>query len=752
LEEEQMKSTKAKQTLATTAMIIVAVLMLQGCSGGGSSKSASKAVANATITGKVSITGTDDCSGVAVVAERVESGVTRTVANMLAGAKSGKKVAKALAADAEGIYTTETNGECEFSLKVPANTYSVYALKNDTVESQPKRVTAGASASVTVDFELVATGSVGGTAVLGANHGSDVVVVYLDGTSFAAYADNDGEYTISNVPVGDYTVIFSRAGVKYGPTPSVTVTAGETASVTTVSFLCVINTDCDDSNASTADVCTDPATVSSDCTYSNIECASAADPVCDDSNPDTEDTCVNPSTAEAYCQNALLVPGGAEISADTTWTKTMSPITITGQIHITEGVALTIDPGVTVQFKYPASYVDGFASPYLAGIMVDGELYAEGTEAEPITFTLTPGSADTFGAGFWGGIYFTEYSSGGSLQHVNMEYPSYAIQIGSTYNPPTISDVKITHAGYPEGSWGQSADRINGAALRKPFTSGGSIFGGVITADNVQNDFTITNVSVSFEKGTSGEFNGIVLVNLSYGATELDNITVSNAPDNAVYIYYSSNITINGMTVSNTTYNNGIYISESNTIDCTDCSVADSMYGYNTYIDWTDNVTFTNCTNNNGSSGGLWIGYMTGSLTNCDMSFNQGPGLYAGNSIITIDNSRISDNCGYGVSVSGYANDPMFTVDITDSNITNNTDYGVYGGDSYALVSLTGIYLAGNNGEVTGTPDMSTAMYNSDSTIPQYNDVDSVTSPQSDLLPGPPTVAGTSPTCGGYLP
>jgi hypothetical protein len=74
------------------------------------------------------------------------------------------------------------------------------------------------------------------------------------------------------------------------------------------------------------------------------------------------------------------------IAADTTWAHTNSPITVTGDVTVQNGVTLTIEPGVRVQFNAGT------------GLTVDGRLLAEGQQTNHILFARTPGAAA------WGGV------------------------------------------------------------------------------------------------------------------------------------------------------------------------------------------------------------------------------------------------------------------------------------------------------------------------------------------------------------
>jgi parallel beta-helix repeat protein len=66
------------------------------------------------------------------------------------------------------------------------------------------------------------------------------------------------------------------------------------------------------------------------------------------------------------------------IGQDTTWTKAGSPYTITGKTLVSNGVTLTIEPGVTVNMNY-----DSNSQIYL---QINGTLIARGTENEKIFF------------------------------------------------------------------------------------------------------------------------------------------------------------------------------------------------------------------------------------------------------------------------------------------------------------------------------------------------------------------------------
>ena len=85
--------------------------------------------------------------------------------------------------------------------------------------------------------------------------------------------------------------------------------------------------------------------------------------------------------------------GSGIIDSDTNWTKANSPYIVVSNVLVSEGVTLTIEPGVEVRFNSAK------------GIQIDDELIARGTEAEPVVFTSNKPSP---GTGDWVNILFTD--------------------------------------------------------------------------------------------------------------------------------------------------------------------------------------------------------------------------------------------------------------------------------------------------------------------------------------------------------
>jgi len=67
---------------------------------------------------------------------------------------------------------------------------------------------------------------------------------------------------------------------------------------------CSVDSDCDDSNINTEDICNNAGTVDSFCTNDPITCFNDAD--CDDTNALTLDECLNPGTVSSICENTPI--------------------------------------------------------------------------------------------------------------------------------------------------------------------------------------------------------------------------------------------------------------------------------------------------------------------------------------------------------------------------------------------------------------------------------------------------------------
>lgn len=115
---------------------------------------------------------------------------------------------------------------------------------------------------------------------------------------------------------------------------------------------------------------------------------------------------------------------GGAIDTDTNWTLSNSPYRVIQSIKIREGVTLTIEPGVRIEFTQGVN-------DNQFNLTVDGQLIAQGTEEKRIVFTsslLEPQAGD------WNYILFSDtadgavydnndtYHSGSILEYVTIEF------------------------------------------------------------------------------------------------------------------------------------------------------------------------------------------------------------------------------------------------------------------------------------------------------------------------------------------
>jgi hypothetical protein len=260
-----------------------------------------------------------------------------------------------------------------------------------------------------------------------------------------------------------------------------------------------------------------------------------------------------------------------------------------------------------------------------------------------------------------------------------------------------------------------------------------SIFGSVVYVAYAT-DFSMSDVSVSFNEASQGSFYGIVLNNMM----DTGNHSLQN-----IYIYSVNNLSINGLTISDTRNNNGLYVGTADNISCTNCSVTNSSNYANVSLEYVTNSTFVNCEFNYACYDGAYINNSSGlTFTNCDFSFNgSGDGIASYNSSFDITNSRIQQNSSDGLYAYDYSGSSI--VNVSNTNFIKNAYEGIYN-DGIGTLDLTGVYLEGNYGTAPGTVDTTL-----DLTSTQKYNVSSVASPASTPVSGTPNGPGAMPNCGG---
>jgi hypothetical protein len=209
--------------MKVAAVMAAAGLVLAACGDGAGDGDETEMGA---ITGRASFSGGDSNAGIIVTIEKVEGQRTASLVQQEAGR----------AVTSQGTKTT-TDGDGNFTFeKVPAGNYTVYASSRDSREKAiAQDVAVAAGRAVTVEgLELTPVGHLSGTVTVdGKTTGNLGTLVFIAGTSYAAWTDDAGAFTISDVPAtSGYSVVVSRDGVS-GVWKSADVVKGETTAIGT---------------------------------------------------------------------------------------------------------------------------------------------------------------------------------------------------------------------------------------------------------------------------------------------------------------------------------------------------------------------------------------------------------------------------------------------------------------------------------------------------------------------------------------
>ncbi len=188
------------------------------------------------ITGVVTIAGMEDTSGVLVTAEPVISGKTVAVYRKLG---LEEETADAETKSLKSSYTAFSGSDGTYTLiDLPEGTYTVSAQKDNTLGAVETDIVVTTKEVTQVDIELTATGSIEGNVTLeGATEDPPThfgTIVYIDGTSYMAVTDGNGDFTMSDVPVSTsphYTLVFYHAGFTSDQFTGVQVTTGTTTDI-----------------------------------------------------------------------------------------------------------------------------------------------------------------------------------------------------------------------------------------------------------------------------------------------------------------------------------------------------------------------------------------------------------------------------------------------------------------------------------------------------------------------------------------
>jgi putative cofactor-binding repeat protein len=375
---------------------------------------------------------------------------------------------------------------------------------------------------------------------------------------------------------------------------------------------------------------------------------------------------------------AADTPVSGFIESDTTWTLAESPYLVTGNALVSEGVSLTIEPGVVIKFD------SGFS------LQIDGELVARGTESQLITFTSNQPSP---APGDWGYILFSDtstdatydvdgnYTSGSVLEYCVVDFAgglsvnnNGALRLDNAH--PSINHCTIQNsAALGIIAWNLSGV-LNIANSTIQFNSGRGILTKGVTYSVGGGYRTDPGGTVTIAGNTiSGNLEGGINCYPELG-TITNNSIIGNSADTGGGIYSRGWVTISKNIIRENSSlswgkGGGIFTSGgasiNNNIIASNYSVLDGggIYTYSASI--TDNIIIDNLAARQG--GGIWIIYDT-AITGNTIRRNSAPNssaLYYWDGSLDLKNNTIIDNITTGPA-------PTYTVWISQHPIFNNNN------------------------------------------------------------------------------
>lgn len=200
--------------------------LLSGCSGGGGGDSGSlgNPTANAAVGLKGLITGVENPAGVTITLVPSQSTLPVFPPQAAIRAQQGPSL------------TTRTDSTGAFTLPdVAPGTYNLIARDDNGSAALVQNINIVAGIT-TVSVTLTPTGTISGEIVVPTGFQKAGLVAYVAGTSFVSFTDDNGRFTLTGVPIGNWAVTFYYPGIIRQTGNSVAVSAGAntTLSVVTV--------------------------------------------------------------------------------------------------------------------------------------------------------------------------------------------------------------------------------------------------------------------------------------------------------------------------------------------------------------------------------------------------------------------------------------------------------------------------------------------------------------------------------------
>lgn len=369
----------------------------------------------------------------------------------------------------------------------------------------------------------------------------------------------------------------------------------------------------------------------------------------------------------------------SDISSDTTWYASDSPIYITKTIEVKSGKTLTIQPGTNI-------YVDSAVT-----LIISGTLKAEGSYGKRINFTANTTSPTN---GFWKGIVFGPTAIGCTMDYCNLSYADIGANVWSRNRINfTRCDFSYNGESAIQGHYADLNIRGCNVTFNYNATASGWDNSWAIgcfnqTKANIANNYIADNYNPS---DTSSWYCGIWV-------TEYSNVSI----ENNTIMRNNNTFKMSGCSGA------GIGMDHNGYADVINNTIAQSYYGIYTQNYATMNASKNNVTcNENGAY--LYLGNMTlaydnysfnqyglqladvnAVVTGCSVFNNTYQGIYAmqsGADVNVIMNSnRVFENCyglgGYSTSNAGiflarWWEGYEFTATLSHNNISKNYFSGI---------------------------------------------------------------------------
>lgn len=201
---------------ALMTLSICAILLLVACGGGGGGNPAAvTSAATGVIKGKIA--GDGNLGGIPVYLVNVDANIP-PVSSIRADVTSSNPVGQLL------VTATDQDGAFVFPA-VPLGNYNILARRSQTQVAIFRNVSVSADLSTPVDLvlRLTATGDISGTIAVPTGFVKTGVIAFVTGTSYAAYSDANGVFTITGIPIGTYSVVFMATGLQQGKLDNISV-------------------------------------------------------------------------------------------------------------------------------------------------------------------------------------------------------------------------------------------------------------------------------------------------------------------------------------------------------------------------------------------------------------------------------------------------------------------------------------------------------------------------------------------------